>query len=78
MSIEPIAWECKCGGMVPVESAVCSACGQPRYSLGWWVVSGDTYLQDLRRVAEGENPDLVYAEAYANATIEKSADSDAD
>lgn len=35
--------------------------------LGWHVISGIDLLRMLRRVAEGENPDLVYAEEYANA-----------
>lgn len=39
--------------------------------LGWWAISGEEFLAALRRVAEGESPDLVYAEAYANADIER-------
>ena len=35
-------------------------------SLGWWAISGDVLLGSLRRVAAGEDPDLVYAELYAN------------
>ena len=38
--------------------------------LGWWVLSGDDLLAMLREVAEGHDPDLVYAEHYANAEIE--------
>jgi hypothetical protein len=30
MSIQPIAWQCKCGGIVPVENIACSACGELR------------------------------------------------
>jgi len=30
MRIEPIAWECECGGIVPVENIVCSACKRLR------------------------------------------------
>jgi hypothetical protein len=35
--------------------------------LGWWLVSGEDLLGVLRRVASGEDPDLVFAECYANA-----------
>ena len=35
--------------------------------LGWWAISGDALLGMLRRVAEGEDPDIVYAEEYANS-----------
>ena len=35
--------------------------------LGWWTISGDTLLGALREVADGANPDLVYAELYANS-----------
>jgi hypothetical protein len=44
---------------------------EPAPNLGWWVISGEDYLRDLRRVAAGESPDLVYAEAYANADVEQ-------
>lgn len=39
--------------------------------LGWWSISGETLLEMLRRVAAGEDPDLVYAETYANCEIER-------
>lgn len=35
--------------------------------LGWHVIHGDDLLAAMRRCHEGENPDLVYAEMYANA-----------
>ena len=35
--------------------------------LGWWLVSGEDLLAVLRRVAGGDDPDLVFAECYANA-----------
>lgn len=35
--------------------------------IGWWVISGDNLLAMLQRVHAGENPDLVYAEEYANS-----------
>jgi hypothetical protein len=39
-------------------------------SLGWWAISGEALLAALRRAAEGENPDIVYAELYANSKVE--------
>lgn len=38
--------------------------------LGWHVISGEGLLAMLRRVAAGEDPDMVYAEEYANADHE--------
>ena len=39
--------------------------------LGWHVISGEDLLAMLRRVANGENPDMVYAEEWANADHKK-------
>lgn len=39
-------------------------------SLGWWTISGDDLLEALRRAHVGEDPDLVYAEMYANSEVE--------
>jgi hypothetical protein len=39
--------------------------------LGWWTISGEELLAALQRVAAGENPDLVYAELYANSKVER-------
>lgn len=36
-------------------------------ALGWWTISGDDLLAMLREVADGADPDLVYAEHYANS-----------
>lgn len=36
----------------------------------WWAISEDAFLDALRRVAAGEDPDLVYAEFYANSDHE--------
>ena len=36
-------------------------------ALGWWTISGVHLLDLLRRCHAGEDPDLVYAEAYANS-----------
>ena len=38
--------------------------------LGWHVISGEDLLTMLRRVAAGEDPDMVYAEEYVNAQRE--------
>jgi hypothetical protein len=42
----------------------------PSRSLGWHVISGEDLLALLRRAAAGEDPDLLYAEAWANADHE--------
>jgi hypothetical protein len=38
--------------------------------LGWWVIAGHVLLDGLRRAAAGEDPDLIYAELYANSEVE--------
>lgn len=38
--------------------------------LGWWTISGEALLDMLRRVQQGADPDLVYAEEYANSDHE--------
>jgi hypothetical protein len=38
--------------------------------MSWWAISGDALLDLLRRAAAGEDPDLLYAEEYANAEHE--------
>ena len=42
--------------------------------LGWHVISGEDLLAMLRRVSEGEDPDMLYAEEYANAEHERIGD----
>lgn len=44
--------------------------------LGWWTISGEELQAALRRAHEGEHPDLVYAELYANSDIERPAEED--
>jgi hypothetical protein len=39
--------------------------------LGWHTISGEHLLATLRRVQAGEDPDLVYAELWANAEHER-------
>ncbi len=36
----------------------------------WWVVSGEALHAMLNRCANGEDPDLVMAEEYANSSHE--------
>jgi hypothetical protein len=35
--------------------------------LGWWTISGPEFLRALHMVAEGGDPEMVYAEFYANS-----------
>lgn len=35
--------------------------------LGWWCIPGSEMLDMLRRAAAGEDPDVIFAEAWANA-----------
>lgn len=39
--------------------------------LGWWAIAGSELIDLLRRAYAGENPDLLYAEAYANSDHER-------
>lgn len=39
-------------------------------SLGWWLLHGDTLMDFLRRAHDGEDPDTLLAEIYANAEHE--------
>ena len=41
-----------------------------RDPLGWWCISGSEFLRALHLVADGGDPDMVYAEFYANSDIE--------
>ena len=45
--------------------------------LGWWAIAGAALLDLLRRAHAGENPDLLYAEAYANSDHERVEGNDA-
>lgn len=40
-------------------------------TLGWWAISGELLLDLLRRAHAGEDPDLLYVEAYANSDHEQ-------
>lgn len=37
--------------------------------LGWWTISGVELLKALHRVNDGEDPEMVYAEMYANSDV---------
>ena len=39
--------------------------------MGWWVVNGAVLLDALRQCYRGENPDMIYAELYANSKVER-------
>ena len=39
--------------------------------LGWWSISGEALLETLQRAHAGEDPDLLYAELYANSDHEQ-------
>ena len=42
--------------------------------LQWWTISGSEFLRALRLVAEGNDPELVYTEFYANSETFRPAD----
>lgn len=42
----------------------------PVWPLGWWVIKGEALLDALRRASDGEDPDVLYAELYANTRSE--------
>lgn len=42
--------------------------------LGWWAISGEAFMDAMRRAAAGEDPDLLYAEHYANAEQRRNDD----
>jgi hypothetical protein len=39
--------------------------------LGWWAISGEAIIDGLRRAHDGENPDVLYAELYANSRTDE-------
>lgn len=41
-----------------------------RDPMGWWTISGSELLAALRRAHNGDDPDIVYAELYANSDHE--------
>lgn len=45
-----------------------------RDPLGWWTISGAALMAALHRAHNGEDPDLVYAELYANSEVERYGD----
>ncbi len=48
---------------------------QPGVGLkSWWVIHGETLLSALQACADGEDPDMVYTELYANSETEQCED----
>lgn len=45
-------------------------------TMGWWTISGESLMEMLREVHSGGDPDLVYAEHYANSQITTYEDGD--
>lgn len=39
--------------------------------LGWWAIAGTELLAALHRAHNGDDPDIVYAELYANSAPEE-------
>jgi hypothetical protein len=39
----------------------------PTSNLGWWAINGGTLMDGLRRAHSGEDPDLLFAELWANS-----------
>lgn len=37
----------------------------------WWTIGGEELMKLLQRAHDGEEPFLLYAEAYANSKVEK-------
>ena len=50
-----------------IRRAVGGRGGTVDVDLGWHVIAGDHLLDMLTRVSEGEDPDMVFAELWANA-----------
>ncbi len=42
--------------------------------LGWWTISGEALLEALKAVAEGDDPDVVYAELCQFGEVGKAPD----
>lgn len=40
--------------------------------LGWWAISGEALLAALRDAHDGGDPDIIYAELYANTSADRS------
>lgn len=73
--------ECRCkhadtshGGYPEIQSlGACALCDCRQFNgskLGWWAIQGEVLISMLRRCSAGEDPDLVYAEEYANSDHE--------
>lgn len=50
--------------------------GEPEVKWAWWCIYGEELMKLLRRAHDGEDPDMLYAEAYANSKVEKPGETD--
>lgn len=57
-------------GINPAELAVPLARPSKPLAGSWWVINGGAFKEALHRAADGEDPDLLYAEFYANSDTE--------
>lgn len=55
-------------------SRTCPACNPVKWA--WWSINGEALMQMLQRVKNGEEPFLVYAEAYANSEVYEKPEGD--
>lgn len=46
------------------------------YEGTWWAINGAEFRRALQMVADGEDPDLVYAEFYANTEQDNAEEGD--
>lgn len=51
--------------------------GNVEDDMGCWVITGRAILDALKKAHAGETPDIVYAELYANCTVERVEPDDA-
>jgi hypothetical protein len=42
----------------------------PFPDLGWWAISGEAFLEAMKRAHAGEDPTLLYTEYYANSEVD--------
>jgi len=45
---------------------------------GWWVIHGDELMEAFQKCFEGEDPEFVYIELYANGDVREEGDEDAE
>lgn len=66
---------CTAGPGRETAGLVCQTCGRDFGSQsvydGWWTINGLSLLGALFRAKSGEDPEMVYAELYANSEVER-------